>query len=177
MPSRLLHADDFDRTIRRFAQQFTEPYDDLSPLAIIGMQTRGVYIAKRIRDRIREFRGVEVPLGVLDITFYRDDFRSLDKVPTAKITEIPFDLDGLDIILVDDVLYTGRTVRAAMEALMSFGRPHRLRFCCMVDRGHRELPISADFVGITVPTYTTERVQVRLAELDGEDGVVVTEGA
>ena len=129
-----------NRTLRRFAHQFIEPYENHTNLAIIGMQTRGVYIARRIRDILASELSAEVPLGVLDVTFYRDDFRTKMKMPEVKVTEIPFDLDQKDIVLVDDVLYTGRTVRAAMEALMSFGRPRSIKFCCMVDRGHRELP-------------------------------------
>lgn len=171
----LLSADDMNRTLRRFAHQFTEPYDSHQNLAIIGMQTRGVYIARRICQILADELKAEVPMGVLDVTFYRDDFRTKMKMPEVKVTEIPFDLDQKDIILVDDVLYTGRTVRAAMEALMSFGRPRSIRFCCMVDRGHRELPISADYVGLTVPTHKAEEIRVHLHELDGGDGVYVVQ--
>jgi len=169
----LLSADDMDRTFRRFAHQFIEPYDDVSNLAIIGMQTRGVYIAKRVQQHIQREFDLSVPLGVLDITFYRDDFRSKNKLPEVKVTEITFDLAGKDIVLVDDVLYTGRTVRAAMEALMSYGRPRSIRFCCMIDRGHRELPITADYIGQTVPTHKNEEVRVLFADTDGEDAVYV----
>jgi pyrimidine operon attenuation protein/uracil phosphoribosyltransferase len=169
----LLSADDMDRTFRRFAHQFIEPYDDPSNLAIIGMQTRGVYIAKRVQQHIQKEFQLNIQLGVLDITFYRDDFRSKNKMPEVKVTEIPFDLAGKDIVLVDDVLYTGRTVRAAMEALMSYGRPRSIRFCCMIDRGHRELPIIADYIGETVPTHKNEEVRVLFADTDGEDAVYV----
>lgn len=167
-----------DRTFKRFAHQFVEPYDDTSNLAIIGMQTRGVYIAKRVQRHISEAFGVTVPLGVLDITFYRDDYRTKMKMPEVKVTEIPFDLFEKDIVLVDDVLYTGRTVRAAMEALMSYGRPRSIRFCCMVDRGHRELPITADYTGVRIPTHKNEEIRVLFKETDGEDAVYVvkTEG-
>jgi pyrimidine operon attenuation protein/uracil phosphoribosyltransferase len=169
----LLSADDMDRTFRRFAHQFVEPHDDISNLAIIGMQTRGVYIAKRVQAHIKNEFGLTAPLGVLDVTFYRDDFRTKMKMPEVKITEIPFDLYEKDVVLVDDVLYTGRTVRAAMEALMSFGRPRSIRFCCMIDRGHRELPIVADYIGATVPTHKYEEVRVFFEETDGEDAVYV----
>lgn len=169
----LLSEDDMNRTFRRFAHQFIEPHDNLESLAIIGMQTRGVFIAKRVQECIRSEFGLEAPLGVLDVTFYRDDFRTKMKIPEVKVTEIPFDLFGKDVVLVDDVLYTGRTVRAAMEALMSFGRPRSIRFCCMVDRGHRELPVTADYVGTTVPTHKNEEVRVFLKELDNEDAVYV----
>lgn len=162
-----------DRTFRRFAHQFVEPHDDISNLAIIGMQTRGVYVAKRVQSHILSEFGLEVPLGVLDVTFYRDDFRTKMKMPEVKITEIPFDLYEKDVVLVDDVLYTGRTVRAAMEALMSFGRPRSIRFCCMIDRGHRELPIFADYIGANVPTHKYEEVRVFFEETDGEDAVYV----
>lgn len=172
----LLSADDMDRTFRRFAHQFVEPHDDISNLAIIGMQTRGVYIAKRVQKHIKNEFGLTAPLGVLDVTFYRDDFRTKMKMPEVKITEIPFDLYEKDVVLVDDVLYTGRTVRAAMEALMSFGRPRSIRFCCMIDRGHRELPIVADYIGATVPTHKYEEVRVFFEETDGEDAVYVVSG-
>lgn len=171
----LLNATDLDRTFRRFAHQFIEPYDDLSKLVLVGMQTRGVHIAKRVQGHIRAAIGHEVPLGVLDVTFYRDDFRTKMKMPDVKVTEIPFDLFGTDVVLVDDVLYTGRTVRAAMDALMSFGRPRSIRFCCLIDRGHRELPIAADVVGLKVPTHITEEVRVHLLETEGEDAVYVVD--
>lgn len=169
--AKLLESDDIKRTLQRFAHQFMEPFDDPKPLAIIGMQTRGIYLAKRINEYIAEFYDVEIPIGVLDVTFYRDDFRTKMKLPTVQITEIPFDIYGKHLIVVDDVLYTGRTVRSAMEAIMSFGRPASIKFCCMVDRGLRELPIMADYVGITVPTHSNEEVRVLVDELDGEDAV------
>lgn len=162
-----------DRTFRRFAHQFIEPYDDASNLVIIGMQTRGVYIAKRVQQHIRSEFKLEIPLGVLDVTFFRDDFRTKMKMPEVRVTEIPFDLFGKDVVLVDDVLYTGRTVRAAMEALMSYGRPLSIRFCCMIDRGHRELPITADYIGQTVPTHKYEEVRVFFKDVDGEDAIYV----
>ncbi len=162
-----------DRTFRRFAHQFIEPYDDVSNLAIVGMQTRGVYIAKRVQQHIKTEFDLNIPLGVLDVTFYRDDFRSKMKMPEVKVTEIPFDLYGKDVILVDDVLYTGRTVRAAMEALMSYGRPRSIKFCCMIDRGHRELPITSDYIGATIPTHKNEEVRVFFADVDGEDAVYI----
>ena len=171
--TKLLSKEDMDRTFKRFAHQFTEPFDDPGSLAIIGMQTRGVHIARRVRRHIGKLFNLEVPFGVLDITFYRDDFRTKTNMPTVQVTEIPFDLQGKDIVLVDDVLYTGRTVRAAMEALMSFGRPNSIRFCCMIDRGHRELPVSADYIGMTVPTHINEEIRVEMTELDEEDAVYV----
>jgi len=171
--AKIMSADDFDRTCRRFARQFLEPHDEPGSLAIIGMQTRGVQIGKRICQLIKEDMGYDIDFGVLDVTFYRDDFRSKHKLPDVRVTEIPFNLYERDIVLVDDVLYTGRTVRSAMEALISYGRPATIRFCCMVDRGHRELPIAADYVGITLPTHVKEEVRVQVSELEGEDAVYV----
>lgn len=155
----------------RFAHQILEPYDNPAHPAVIGMQTRGVFIARRILQII-ETEYARVPdFGVLDVTFFRDDFRSKLKMPEVKVTEIPFDLYDRDVILVDDVLYTGRTVRSAMDALMAYGRPRSIRFCCMVDRGHRELPVSADYIGMKVPTHQNEEVRVKIKQLDGEDAV------
>lgn len=171
--ARLLSENDLKRIVERFAHQFTEPFDSFDSLAVVGMQTRGVYIGKRICTIIKDNFEVEVPFGVLDVTFYRDDFRTKMKMPEVRITDIPFNLDGKDIILVDDVFYTGRTLRSALEALMSFGRPASIRFCCLIDRGHRELPLAADFVGRYIPTHISEEVQVKLQEIDGEDAVYV----
>lgn len=171
--AKIMTEEDVNRTYLRFAHQFMEPYDNPKEPAIIGMQTRGVYMGKRILSVIKKSLEVVPDFGVLDVTFYRDDFRSKLKMPEVKVTEIPFDLYNRDVILVDDVLYTGRTVRSAMDALMSYGRPRSIRFCCMIDRGHRELPVSADYVGLTVPTHADEEVLVKVKELDGEDAVYV----
>ncbi|MEX0721076.1 MAG: bifunctional pyr operon transcriptional regulator/uracil phosphoribosyltransferase PyrR [Balneolaceae bacterium] len=173
--AKIMTSEDLDRTYLRFAHQFLEPYDDNSRLAVIGMQTRGVHIGKRIISEIKNTFETEIDFGVLDVTFYRDDYRSKLKMPEVKVTEIPFDLYDRDIVLVDDVLYTGRTVRSAMDALMSYGRPRSIKFCCMIDRGHRELPIAADYKGMYVPTYENEEVRVKVKELDGEDAVYVVE--
>ena len=166
-----MNAEELNRTFLRFAHQFLESYDDPSRLAIIGMQTRGVYLGRRIIQAIKKEFGYDIDFGVLDVTFYRDDFRTKLKMPDVKVTEIPFDLYDRDVILVDDVLYTGRTVRSAMDALMAYGRPRKIQFCCMVDRGHRELPISPDYTGLYIPTHHKEEVRVKVAELDGEDAV------
>lgn len=166
-----MSAEDLNRTYLRFAHQFLEPYDDPAEPVIIGMQTRGVYMGRRVLSIIEKEFGKAPDFGILDVTFYRDDFRQKLKMPEVKVTEIPFDLYERDVILVDDVLYTGRTVRSAMDALMAYGRPGRIRFCCMVDRGHRELPVTADFTGIKLPTHQDEEVRVRVKELDGEDAV------
>ncbi|MEQ9264406.1 MAG: bifunctional pyr operon transcriptional regulator/uracil phosphoribosyltransferase PyrR [Balneolaceae bacterium] len=167
----IMTAEELDRTYLRFAHQFLESYENPSRLAIIGMQTRGVYMGKRILQAIKKEFNLDIDFGVLDVTFYRDDFRSKLKMPDVKVTEIPFDLYDRDVVLIDDVLYTGRTVRSAMDALMSYGRPRRIQFCCMVDRGHRELPISPNYTGIYVNTHANEEVRVKVQELDGEDAV------
>lgn len=172
---KIMTEEDLNRTYLRFAHQFLEPYDDPSQPAIIGMQTRGVHMGRRILQIIDEHFDATPDFGVLDVTFYRDDFRTKLKMPQVKVTEIPFDLYNRDVILVDDVLYTGRTVRAAMDALMAYGRPRSIKFCCMIDRGHRELPVAADFVGMTIPTYANEEVMVKVKELDGEDAVYLVE--
>jgi pyrimidine operon attenuation protein/uracil phosphoribosyltransferase len=170
---RIKTAEQLDRMYLRLACQFIEPYKSPDRLVLIGMQTRGVHIAKRLQKNIREHYGHDLPLGVLDVTFYRDDFRTKLKMPEVKVTEIPFDLYEKDVVLVDDVLYTGRTVRSAMDAVMSFGRPRRIKFCALVDRGHRELPVNADYVGITIPTHEREEVRVRVEALDGEEAIDV----
>lgn len=167
----IMSAQDLNRTYMRFAHQILEPYDDPAHPAVIGMQTRGVYMGRRILKVIKKNYRTVPAFGVLDVTFYRDDFRSKLKMPQVKVTEIPFDLYDRDVVLVDDVLYTGRTVRSAMDALMAYGRPRSIRFCCMIDRGHRELPVSADYVGMKVPTHQNEEIRVKVKELDGEDAV------
>jgi pyrimidine operon attenuation protein/uracil phosphoribosyltransferase len=168
-------AKELDRIYLRFAHQFLEAYDNAERLAIIGMQTRGVYMGKRIVKEIQTVFNTSIDFGVLDVTFYRDDYRTKLKMPEVKVTEIPFDLYDRDIVLVDDVLYTGRTVRSAMEALMAYGRPRSIKFCCMIDRGHRELPIAADYMGMYVPTYEDEEIRMKVKELDGEDAVYIVE--
>jgi pyrimidine operon attenuation protein/uracil phosphoribosyltransferase len=170
-----MSAEDLNRTYLRFAHQFLEPHDDPGQLALIGMQTRGVYMGKRIVQNIEKEFGHKADFGVLDVTFYRDDFRTRLKMPQVKVTEIPFDLYDRDVVLIDDVLYTGRTVRSAMDAIMDYGRPRSIKFCCMVDRGHRELPICADHVGTKLPTHVKEEVRVKVKELDDEDAVYVVQ--
>jgi len=174
--AKIMTEEDLNRTYLRFAHQFLEPYEDPAEPVIIGMQTRGVYMGRRIVQIIEDKLQIRPDFGVLDVTFYRDDFRTKLKMPEVKVTEIPFDLFNRDVILVDDVLYTGRTVRSAMDALMAYGRPRNIRFCCMIDRGHRELPINADYVGQFIPTHANEEVLVKVKELDGEDAVYVIKG-
>ena len=139
----------------------------------MGLQTRGVPIARRLAGYIHDIEGASVPVGVLDITLYRDDLAHLSHQPTVQITDIPFDVEGSRIVLTDEVIYTGRTIRAALDAIMDLGRPQLVQLAALIYRGHRELPIRADYVGKNIPTSRTEWVFVRLAEVDGEDSVVL----
>jgi pyrimidine operon attenuation protein/uracil phosphoribosyltransferase len=179
--ARLMDERDLSRTLDRMARQIVELLDpDQSDdrFALVGMQTRGVHVARRLQERIRRFESIAMPLGVLDATMYRDDFRMGRSQPTVKATEIPFDVTGKHLSLVDDVLYTGRTVRAGLDALMDMGRPASVICLVLVDRGHHELPIQADIVGRVVPTVPGEEVRVRLSEIDDDEGVwLVQHGA
>ncbi|MEX2011639.1 MAG: bifunctional pyr operon transcriptional regulator/uracil phosphoribosyltransferase PyrR [Chloroflexota bacterium] len=164
-------ADEIRRATIRISHEIVEKHGGTEGLALIGIQRRGVPLARRIARSIAEHERVEIPVGALDITFYRDDLSLIAQQPVVKGTELPFDLNDLTVILVDDVLYTGRTIRAAMDALVDFGRPQAIRLAVLVDRGHRELPIRADHVGKNVPTSREEVVRVHLEEIDAEDGV------
>lgn len=163
------------RTITRLAHEILEKNKGAENIAILGMRTRGEFIAKRIQNKIEEIDNSEVPLGILDVTLYRDDFRMRLKQPEVSVTDITFDLTEKDIILCDDVLYTGRTVRAALDAVMDLGRPKTVQLCVLVDRGHRELPIKPDYVGKNIPTSINEEVKVKLKEIDQEDAVYLIE--
>jgi pyrimidine operon attenuation protein/uracil phosphoribosyltransferase len=176
--ARLMDEADVARTLDRLARQIVEHLDDAGEaerLALIGMQTRGVHLARRLRKRIEAIEGVRLEFGVLDATLYRDDLRkrgpASPRHPVVRPTEIDFDVDDRRVVLVDDVVYTGRTVRAALDALMDLGRPASVWLLAFVDRGLRELPVAPDFVGLTVPTAPGEEVRVRLEEEDGKDGV------
>jgi pyrimidine operon attenuation protein / uracil phosphoribosyltransferase len=169
----IMTADEIRRATTRLSHEIVEKQAGTTGLMLIGIQRRGVPLARRIAASILEHEGVEVPVGALDITFYRDDLSLVAQQPIVKGTELPSGIDGRTIILVDDVLYTGRTIRAAMDALVDFGRPQAIRLAVLVDRGHRELPIRADHVGKNVPTSREESVRVHLAETDGEDGVEI----
>ncbi len=170
--SQLLTPDGIDRSLRRISHEILEKNAaSLDDLAIVGVLTRGVPLARRISENLHRFEGLDVPVGSLDITLHRDDLSSDD--PEVKGSSVPFDVTGKTVVLVDDVLYTGRTARAAMEALLELGRPAAVRLAILVDRGHRELPIRADYVGKNVPTARGQRVLVNLEETDGEDGVIV----
>jgi pyrimidine operon attenuation protein/uracil phosphoribosyltransferase len=168
----VLEADGIARSLRRISHEILERNaTSLDRLALVGVLTRGVPLARRISQNIKDFEGLDVPVGSLDITLHRDDLRGDE--PAVRDTSVPFDVADQTVVLVDDVLYTGRTARAAMDALLELGRPAAIRLAILVDRGHRELPIRADHVGKNVPTARGERVVVRLSETDGEDGVII----
>jgi pyrimidine operon attenuation protein / uracil phosphoribosyltransferase len=168
----ILDEDQLARTLRRIAHEIVEKHADLEEVALVGIYTRGAVLAERLRDLIEQFTGRAVPTGALDISFYRDDVR-IHPQPVVKATRLDFPIDGRSVVLVDDVLYTGRTIRAAIEALFDYGRPERVQLAVLVDRGHRELPIRPDYVGKNVPTARAERVNVNLEEADGADRVLL----
>ncbi len=173
--SRLSDQENMARTLSRLAHEILEKNGGSRDLVLIGMQSRGVHVASRLASRIEELEGTRPPCGELDVTFYRDDWRMSLKQPVVRPTQIDFDIQDKTLVLVDDVLYTGRTVRAALDALMDLGRPRRIQLAVFVDRGHRELPIRADFVGRNVPTGPDEEVRVRMSEQDGEDAIWLVE--
>src|SRR5512143_2563734 len=170
---RIMTAEEIRRAVIRISHEIVEKQAGTTGLALVGIQRRGVPLARRIADAIAEHEGVSVPVGALDITFYRDDLSLIAQQPVVKGTDLPFDLNGATIVLVDDVLYTGRTVRSAMDALIDFGRPRAIRLAVLIDRGHRELPIRADHVGKNVPTAKEEIVHVHVGEIDDEDEVTI----
>jgi len=171
--ARVMDADDLRRAITRIAHEILERNGGTDDLAIVGIQTRGVHIARRIAEVIRGIEGAAVPVGVLDITLYRDDLQTIAEQPVVNESDIPFDVQGKTIVLADDVLYTGRTVRAALDEIIDFGRPKAVHLAVIIDRGHRELPIRADYVGKNVPTSANEIVTVRVTEKDGADEVTI----
>ncbi|MBN1842013.1 MAG: bifunctional pyr operon transcriptional regulator/uracil phosphoribosyltransferase PyrR [Deltaproteobacteria bacterium] len=170
----ILQSPDIDRILARMAYEILEKHRGAKNLVIIGIRTGGVFLADRMAARILSFDGTNIPRGDLDITLYRDDWTRIGHQPIVQKTELPFSLDGKQVILVDDVLFTGRTVRAAMDALMDFGRPDRIELAVLVDRGHRELPIEANYVGKHVETIHDTMVNVYLKEKAGRDEVTVT---
>ena len=168
----ILTSDEIRRALTRIAHEIMERNGGIEDVVLVGMHTRGVPLAKRLADSIKEFEGKDVPVGALDISLYRDDTSGRVR-QTMRPTDIPVDVQGKRIVLVDDVLYTGRTIRAAMDAVNDFGRPREIQLAVLVDRGHRELPIRADYVGKNVPTSLDEEVEVRVTEIDGVDEVVL----
>jgi pyrimidine operon attenuation protein/uracil phosphoribosyltransferase len=173
--AKVLDAAAVQRSIVRMAHEIMERNRGTEGVCLVGIRTRGAYLAERLAGAIEKIDGVRVPVGVLDITLYRDDLTLVDSQPVVRKTEIPFDIDARILVLVDDVLYTGRTVRAALNALGDFGRPRAIQLAVLIDRGHRELPIRADYVGKSIPTSRKESVEVRLIESDGTDAVAIVQ--
>lgn len=173
--AQIMDAPTIARAITRIAHEILEKNKGAADLALVGLRSRGVDLARRMTERLKEIEGLDVPLGVLDVTLYRDDLGRVGPQPVVHKTEIPFPLNEKKVVLVDDVLFTGRTIRAALDGLIDLGRPRLIQLAVLVDRGHRELPIRADFVGKNVPTSRSEQVQVMLVEEDGVDRVVILE--
>ncbi len=165
--------DSIDQAVTRIARQIVERNDGVDNVVIIGIRTRGAFLAERLRKTLEDISGNDLPVGIMDITFYRDDIQDKLDHPVVQKTEILFDIVDKIVVLVDDVLYTGRTVRAALDAIIDFGRPGAIQLAVLVDRGHRELPISADYAGKSVSTSAAERVEVHLKEHDGADEVII----
>ena len=170
----IMTQDDIKRTLARVAHEIIERNKVIENLILVGIHTRGVPLSNRLAANIEEFAGVKIPVGTLDISLYRDDLSSLELQPTVKNTDIPVSVDGKSIVLVDDVLYTGRSIRAAMDALTDMGRPRLIQLAVLIDRGHREIPIRADYVGKNMPSSRHEDIQVKLQESDGTDEVAIT---
>ncbi len=175
--ARIMDAAKIRRSFQRMAHEIIERNRDLNNLAIVGIRTRGVFMAERIARLIKEIEGVDVPVGVLDITLHRDDYSEGSEQHIVKKTEIEFAIDKKDIILVDDVLFTGRTIRAALDSLIDLGRPKTIQLLVFIDRGHRELPIRADYVGKSLPTSRRELVRLQMMEIDEKDEVLIIEPA
>ena len=173
--ARILDKDAIARAIIRIAHEIVERNKGIDNLCLVGIRNRGVYLAQRLADCIKNIEGQDVLTGALDITLYRDDLALASGQPLVRKTEIEFDINAKNLVLVDDVLYTGRTVRAALDALVDFGRPKSIQLAVLVDRGHRELPVRADYAGKNIPTSKDETVEVRLQETEGKDEVVIVE--
>jgi pyrimidine operon attenuation protein/uracil phosphoribosyltransferase len=172
----ILDAADIERIVTRITHEILEVHKGTGNLSLIGIQTRGVFLARRIQSLINKIEGIEIPAGVIDITLYRDDWTRISHHPVVQATDIFFSIDEKQIVLVDDVLFTGRTIRAAMDAIMDYGRPDRIELAVLVDRGHRELPVQANYVGKHIATRRLETVNVLLSEHDGIDQVVLEKG-
>ncbi len=173
--AKVLDSETVQRSLMRMAHEIIEKNKGIDNLCLVGIRTRGVYLASRLAQNIRNIEGKGLSVGTLDITLYRDDLTLIAYQPVVHKTEIDFDISGKDVILVDDVLYSGRTIRAALDALIDLGRPKTIQLAVLIDRGHRELPIRPDYVGKNMPTAKNETVQVRLVETDGKDEVVILE--
>ncbi|MHB1419413.1 MAG: bifunctional pyr operon transcriptional regulator/uracil phosphoribosyltransferase PyrR [Bacillota bacterium] len=171
----IMDAEKMRRALTRIAHEIIEKNKGIDKLVLIGIRRRGVPLAERLAARIREIEGAEIPIGTIDITLYRDDLTTLAHQPVLHKTEVPFRVAGKRVVLVDDVLYTGRTVRAALDAIIDLGRPEVIQLAVLIDRGHRELPVRADYVGKNVPTSRKEVISVSLVEVDGEDSVDIGE--
>ncbi len=175
--AKLIDEKGIARTITRLSHEIIERNKGTDNLVLLGMRTRGEFIARRIQKEIKRIENVDVPFGVLDVTLYRDDFRRRIKQPEVSVTNITIDISEKDVILIDDVLYTGRTARAALDAIMDLGRPKTVQLCVLIDRGHRELPIKADFVGKNIPTSINEEVKVKLKEIDDQDAIFLIDSS
>ncbi len=173
----IMTPEDIGRSLARIAHEIIERNKTTEHLVLVGMRTRGVPLAKRLVANMESLEGLKIPVGALDISLYRDDLSSLNPQPTVQRTDIPVSIDGKSVVLVDDVLYTGRSTRAAMDALTDLGRPRSIQLAVLVDRGHRELPIRADYVGRNIPSSKQEEIQVQLVETDGVDGVVIVKNS
>jgi pyrimidine operon attenuation protein/uracil phosphoribosyltransferase len=173
--AQLMSASNIERTLVRLAYEIVEENDDVKGLGLVGVRRRGVPLAQRLAKIIERTENAPVPVGTLDISFYRDDLSTLGPKPVVKEWKVDFAIEGKNIVLVDDVLFTGRTVRAALDAIFSQGRPRRVQLCVLIDRGHRELPVEARFVGRTVPTAMNEVIEVKLTEIDNADRVLLME--
>ncbi len=173
--NKIIDAAGLQRTINRLAHEVVEKYKGAEKIVLVGVRTRGEFLARRVAKKIEEIEGKTIPIGILDITLYRDDLRARLDQPQLKSTEILFDITGKILVLVDDVLFTGRTVRAALNAVMDLGRPANVQLLVLIDRGHRELPIKADYVGKNVPTSPSQEIKVLMREVDSEDAVYLSE--
>jgi pyrimidine operon attenuation protein / uracil phosphoribosyltransferase len=171
----LLSAEEISRTLQRLAHEIVEKSGGTTDLALVGVRRRGVPLSERLAKTILDFYKVQVPVGTIDITLYRDDLSTVGPQPVVHSNQIQFSVDDRDLVIVDDVLYTGRTIRAAMNGLFDLGRPKRIRLCVLIDRGHRELPVEASFIGSKVQTSDTEIVEVHLKEIDGDERVVLVD--
>ena len=163
------------RALTRISYEIIERNKGIQDIVLVGIKTRGIYIAQRLAERLKQLEDIDVPVGELDITLYRDDVKDMEE-PELHSSDVPVSIEGKEVILVDDVLYTGRTIRAAMDAVMDLGRPRKISLAVLVDRGHRELPIRADYVGKNIPTSKTEEIIVEMEERDGADRIMITKG-